>query len=69
MKHITAVDVIFYVLEGRATVVIGEEKKEIGANTLIESPVRVPHRLINDGTVRARVLVVKRHDQRIPRSR
>lgn len=58
-KHITPVDVVFYVLEGRATVEIGEERMEAGADTLIESPARVPHRLMNNGTVQARVLVVK----------
>lgn len=58
-KHITPVDVVFYVLEGRAAVEIGEERMEAGADTLIESPAGVPHRLINDGTVQARVLVVK----------
>ena len=58
-KHVTPVDVVFYVLEGRATVEIGEERMEAGADTLIESPARVPHRLMNNGTVQARVLVVK----------
>jgi mannose-6-phosphate isomerase-like protein (cupin superfamily) len=58
-RHVTPIDVVFYVLEGRATVEIGEERKEVGADTLIESPAGVPHRLINDGTVLARVLVVK----------
>ena len=41
-KHVTAVDVVFYVLEGRATVEIGEERTEVGADTLIESPARDP---------------------------
>ena len=58
-KHVTAVDVVFYVLEGRATVEIGEERTEVGADTLIESPAGIPHRLINDGTVQARVLSIK----------
>lgn len=58
-KHITPVDVVFYVLEGRGTVEIGEEKAEVGADTLIESPARIPHRWINDGASVMRILVVK----------
>ncbi len=37
-RHITPVDVAFYVLEGKGTVEIGEEKQEVGRTTLIESP-------------------------------
>lgn len=37
-RHITPVDVCFYVLEGSGTVEIGDEKKEVSKDTLIESP-------------------------------
>ena len=47
-KHITPVDVIFYVLEGQAVVEIGDEHKEVGEDTLVESPAKIPHRLINE---------------------
>jgi quercetin dioxygenase-like cupin family protein len=58
-KHITQVDVIFYVLEGKGLVEIGEERKEVGPDTLVESPARIPHRWINDSEDIVRILVVK----------
>jgi mannose-6-phosphate isomerase-like protein (cupin superfamily) len=58
-RHMTPVDVLFYVLEGTGTVEIGEEKATVGKDTLIESPARIPHRWINDGVSVFRVLVVK----------
>ncbi len=58
-KHITPVDVFFYVLEGRGIVEIGEEKQEVGADTLIDSPAKVPHCWYNQSDADLRVLVVK----------
>ena len=58
-KHITPVDVFFYVLEGKGIVEIGDERKEVSQDTLIESPARIPHRLINDGEETFRFIVVK----------
>ncbi len=58
-KHITPVDVIFYILEGEITVEIGEEKVVAGPDTLVESPAKIPHRLANDGKSLGRVLVIK----------
>ena len=58
-KHITPVEVVFYVLEGQGVVEIGEERKEVGANTLIESPAKIPHRWINESKEMVRILVVK----------
>src|SRR5512136_670621 len=55
-KHITPVDVIFYVLEGTGVVEIGEERKEVGQDTLIESPAKIPHRWINESDGIMRVL-------------
>ncbi len=37
------VDMVFYVLEGRGVVEIGGEKCEVGPDTLIDSPARIPH--------------------------
>lgn len=60
LRHITPVDVFFYVLEGNGKVEIGQEIEEVEPDTLIESPARVPHCLINDGDEGIfRVLVVK----------
>lgn len=58
-KHITPVDVFFYVLEGRGMVEIGEEKLEISRDTLIESPKDIPHCWYNESSEVFRVLVVK----------
>ena len=58
-KHITPVDVVFYVLEGQGVVEIGEERKEVGEDTLIESPARIPHRWINESNGLVRILVTK----------
>jgi mannose-6-phosphate isomerase-like protein (cupin superfamily) len=58
-KHMTPVDVFFYVMEGTGIVEIGDEKKAIGKDMLVESPARIPHRWINESTAVFRVLVVK----------
>jgi mannose-6-phosphate isomerase-like protein (cupin superfamily) len=58
-KHITPVDVVFYVLEGRGIVEIGEERREVGADTLIVSPARIPHLWINENKEPVRILVIK----------
>ena len=58
-KHITPVDVFFYVLEGSGVIEIGSEKKTVGKDMLVESPARIPHRWSNESTTVFRVLVVK----------
>lgn len=58
-KHITPVDVFFYVLEGSAVIEIGSEKQTVGKDMLVESPARIPHRWTNEGNSDFRVLVVK----------
>ena len=58
-KHITPVDVFFYVLEGNGIVEIGVERKTVGKDQLVESPARIPHRWINESASVFRVLVVK----------
>ena len=58
-KHITPVDVIFYVLEGTGIVEIGNERASCTKDMLIESPARVPHRWMNESSTVFRVLVVK----------
>ena len=58
-KHITPVDVFFYVLQGRGVVEIGDEKREVGADTLIDSPGMIPHCWYNEGDVNLAFLVVK----------
>jgi len=58
-RHITPVDVFFYVLEGTGVVEIGEEKQEVKAGTLIESPAKILHCWYNESDSVLRVLVVK----------
>jgi len=58
-KHMTPGDVLFYVLEGTGVVEIGDEKKEVGPDTLIDSPAKIPHCWYNQSTGTLRVLLLK----------
>jgi quercetin dioxygenase-like cupin family protein len=58
-RHLTPVDVFFYVLEGTGTIEIGNERQTVGKDMLVESPARIPHRWINESGAVFRVLVVK----------
>jgi len=58
-RHITPVDVFFYVLEGTGTVEIGEEKAEVARDTIIDSPAKIPHCWYNNGNEVLRILVIK----------
>ena len=60
-RHITPVDVFFYVLKGNGIVEVGSEKQEVGADTLIESPAKIPHCWYNESDTILSVLVVKVH--------
>ena len=57
--HKTPVDVTFYVLEGKPTVLVGEETEQFEEGTLIESPAHIVHSLSNEGEQVARILVIK----------
>ncbi|OQC71926.1 MAG: Cupin domain protein [Euryarchaeota archaeon ADurb.Bin009] len=58
-KHITPVDVFFYVLEGTGIVEIGDERAEVGKDHLVDSPAKIPHRWMNESDQTFKVLVVK----------
>ena len=58
-KHITPVNVFFYVLEGTGVVEIGEERQSVGKDTLVESPAMIAHTWINESKTVFRVMVVK----------
>jgi mannose-6-phosphate isomerase-like protein (cupin superfamily) len=47
-KHITPADAVFYIIEGSGVVEIGYEKQTAGKDMLMESPVRIPRRRINE---------------------
>jgi len=57
--HITPVDVYFYVLEGTGIIEIGDERKEVSAGTLIDSPKDIVHCWYNESNTTLRVLVNK----------
>ena len=57
--HITPVDVFFFVIEGAPDILVGEEKKSVEANALVESPKDIVHCLYNNSDNTARILVVK----------
>ena len=58
-RHITPVDVFFYVLEGEGIVEIGDEREVVGKDQIVESPARIPHLWSNKSDSVFRVLVVK----------
>ncbi len=58
-KHITPVDVFFYILEGEGIIEIGDEKKNASKDMLIESPAKIPHCWYNESEENLRILIVK----------
>jgi len=58
-KHITPVDVFFYVIEGTGVIEIGDEKETVSQDSIVESPAGIPHRWINESDHLLRVLVIK----------
>ena len=59
IRHITPVDAIFYVIEGRGIVEVGDEKMEVEQDTLIDSPAEIPHCWYNESDEVLRFLVIK----------
>ena len=57
--HITPVDVFFFVIEGTPDVLVGEEKRKVEVNSLVESPKDIVHCIYNNSNEIVRVLVVK----------
>ncbi len=58
-RHITPVDVAFYVLEGTGIVEVGDEKKEVTKNTLIDSPKDIVHCWYNESTEPLKFMIIK----------
>ncbi len=58
-RHITPVDVAFYVLEGTGIVEVGEEKVEVTKDTLIESPKDILHCWYNESDAPLKFMVIK----------
>jgi quercetin dioxygenase-like cupin family protein len=58
-KHIPPVDVVFYVLEGKGIVEIGDEKKEAAKDTRIHNPKGIKMCWYNESDELLRFLVIK----------
>ena len=58
-KHVTPVDVLFYVLEGTVVAEIGDERQSVGKDSLVESPAMIAHTLHNESKAVCRVMLVK----------
>jgi quercetin dioxygenase-like cupin family protein len=58
-RHVTPVDVAFYVLEGTGIVEIGDEKQEVSKDTLIESPRDIMHCWYNESDEPLKFMVIK----------
>ncbi len=59
IRHITPVDVFFYVLEGKGIIEVGDDRKSVSKDTVIDSPKNIPHCWYNESNSVLRVLVVK----------
>jgi mannose-6-phosphate isomerase-like protein (cupin superfamily) len=57
--HITPVDVFIYVLEGEASISIGDETHLVEADSVVESPKDIVHYISNKSDKDLRVLVCK----------
>jgi quercetin dioxygenase-like cupin family protein len=58
-RHITPVDVFFYVLEGKGIVEVGDEKKEVKKDSIVHSPAKIVHCWYNKSDKPLRILVAK----------
>jgi ferredoxin/quercetin dioxygenase-like cupin family protein len=58
-RHSTPVNVAFYVLEGTATIEVGDEKKSYPQDYVIDSPKDIPHAVYNETDKLLRILVIK----------
>lgn len=57
--HTTPVDVLFYVVNGKGTVLIGEESSPVEETDMVVSPKDIPHALNADRGAEFQVLVLK----------
>lgn len=58
-RHITPVDVAFYVLDGEGLVEIGDEKERVVSGSLVESPKDIVHCWRNESCHVLRFMVIK----------
>ena len=58
-KHVAYTTVYLYVLEGTGILEAGDEAIQLSPDMLVEMPPETPHRLVNDGQGRLRILNIK----------
>ena len=58
-RHITPVDVFFYVLEGKGTVEVDDAKREVEKDSIVHSPAKIVHCWYNKSDKPLRILVAK----------
>lgn len=58
-KHITPVDVAFFVLQGEGIVEVGEERAVAGKDSLVESPKDIVHCWYNESSEDLVFMVIK----------
>ncbi|MGE5418216.1 MAG: cupin domain-containing protein [Acidobacteriota bacterium] len=58
-SHATPVDVLFHIIDGRGTITIGEETRQVSTGQIVISPAHVPHALEADLDSPFEVLVYK----------
>jgi mannose-6-phosphate isomerase-like protein (cupin superfamily) len=58
-KHVAYTTVHLYVLEGTGVLEAGGESISLSADMLVEMPSETPHRLVNNGKSRLRLLNIK----------
>ena len=58
-SHATEMDVIFYILSGKGTIVKGEEVFSVTDGSILDSPKGIPHAIINQSDLPMELLVIK----------
>lgn len=58
-RHITPVDVAFYVIKGSGIIEIGDEKEQVEEGTLVESPKDILHCWYNESKTDLTFMVIK----------
>jgi quercetin dioxygenase-like cupin family protein len=57
--HATPVHVIFHVIEGEATISVGDESLAVSPGYIVDSPAEVPHGIVNSGEKNFVMLVIQ----------
>ena len=58
-SHVVTVDIFMFVLEGKGSFTVGDERVELTKYELIEGPKDIPHGIENTGDTPLKVLVLK----------